>query len=71
MDDHMYNRLIEYAEYDLFPRFCSEYEEIKNMSKCSSYEEVQTFCKALNVIGDWLGYERMTPTRILENGFVM
>lgn len=66
MDDHMYNRLWEYAECDLIPRFQIEYEETGNMLECASYEEVETFCKALNIIGDWLGYERMTPARIID-----
>lgn len=66
MDDHMYDNLLDYAKCDLIPRFKNEYKVNSVMSECASYEEVQVFCKALNMIGNWLGYEKMTPKRIIE-----
>lgn len=65
MDDHMYNQMIAYAECDLIPRFQAEYAEKGKMKNCDSYEEMKDLCIALNAVGRWAGFEKVTPKSFL------
>ena len=66
MDDHMYNLMMNYAQCELIPRFQSEYEECKAMNKCPSYEEIKDLCVALNAVASWAGYNKVTPSDLLD-----
>lgn len=62
MDDHVYMRVLEYAECELIPRFQEEYRQCHKVTKCASYEEMKDLCTALNAIAPWAGMEKRTPS---------
>lgn len=53
MDDHMFDRVMDYGRCGLIPRFQEEYAEHGIMQKCPSYEEIVDFCKVLTLICKW------------------
>lgn len=65
MDDHVYDSVLEYAECDLLPRFRDEYSKCGKITACESYEEVKDLCTALNAIGKWAGFDRVTPSSFI------
>lgn len=66
MDDHLYNKVMAYAECDLIPRFKREYRKVGIMGRCSSYEEIKALCVALNAIAPYAGYSKVTPRNFIE-----
>lgn len=70
MDDHMYDRVWTYGNYELVPRFQKEYSECGSVQKCSSYQEIKEFCKVLNIIRKWIyanqDYKPITPSDLLD-----
>lgn len=66
MDDHMYDQMMSYAECELIPRFQEEYAKTGKLSDCPSYEEMQDLCTALNAVGKWAGYDKVTPSTFVE-----
>lgn len=66
MDDHMYMQMMDYAKCELIPRFQEEYKKTGKLSACPSYEEIQDLCTALNAVGKWAGFERVSPSSFVE-----
>lgn len=66
MDDHVYMRVLEYAELDLIPRFQAEYKDCGRVTACESYEEIKDLCTALNAIAPWAGFDRVTPSNFAK-----
>lgn len=65
MDDHMYEFMMGYAEGYLLPLLRQEYEEAGSLRQCEHYGEVQDFCKALNEVAPYAGYEKVSPKKLL------
>lgn len=65
MDDHMYDQMISYAECELIPRFRREYAEKGVVKNCDCYKEMQNLCVALNAVGPYAGYKKVTPTSFI------
>lgn len=66
MDDHVYDRIKDYAEAYLIPIFNQEYKATGNMRKCEHYEEMKDLCKVLNIIAKYTyGITDKTPKDFL------
>lgn len=68
MDDHMFDRVMDYGLWGLIPRFQEEYKEYETMAECPSYEEAKDFCKVLNLIHKWAydSFTHYTPSDLLD-----
>ena len=68
MDDHIFNKVWDYAMLDLIPCFKDEFNKCGKMTECASYEEMQDLCKVLNIMAKYAGIDKhYTPAFFLND----